>query len=139
MILHMAFPRFSADYLDISTNPLRNLDTPASLVLYLEDLKKYGTAAGRKRGTIYVLGNTGAGKSSLVNTFQEYVNNPSKQPSSKLTGDREELLETQILELSGDLNLEATATLNVDVKSMSGLQLVSLNKISQNVKYGLKF
>ena len=83
------------------TNPLKNLDTPASLVLYLEDLKKYGAAAGRKRGTVYVMGNTGAGKSSLVNTFQEYVNNPSEQPSSKLTGKSVELLQTQILELSG--------------------------------------
>ena len=63
-----------------------------------------------------------------MNTFQEYDNNPSEHPSSKLTGNSEGLLHTQILELSGDLNLETTAKLNVDLKTMPGLKLLSLNK-----------
>ena len=129
MILHMVFPKISADYLTISANPLRDLHTPASLLLYLTDLAKYGTAASKKRGTVYVLGNTGAGKSSLVNTFQEYVNNPpSEEPVSKLTGNSEELLRTKILELSANLDLETTEKLNVEVKVSEGLKLVSLIK-----------
>ena len=120
---------------DLTKNPLKNIDTPTSLVLYLKDLVKYGRAAHTKRGTIFIMGNTAAGKSSLVNTLKKYAENTSEKPEAVLTEKNQELLETQILDLVGDVRLKTTKKLKVDVNlnTLAKSKLISLEEDNEEV------
>ena len=134
VIMHFVFQDLPVVLPDISENPLQHLDTPTSLLLYLKDLMKYGAAANTKRGTVYVMGNTGSGKSSLVNTFQEYANRPSENPLPMLTGDNKELLETQILGLYSNINLKTTINFNIDVRAFGHLVVTTTTYSTTDTK-----
>ena len=101
---------------DISENPLSSLDTPESLLLYLKDLVKYGKASSMAHGTVFVMGNTNAGKTSLVHTLREYIKAPSDKPLPWLSQDHEQFLETKILDIHSDIDLKPTKKVKVEVK-----------------------
>ena len=61
-------------------NPLSSFDTPESLLLYVKDLVKHGKASTMAHGTVFVMGNTKAGKTSLVHTLKEFIKAPSDKP-----------------------------------------------------------
>ena len=52
---------------------------------FITALIKSGVAAEVERGLIFVVGNSGVGKTSLVNTLDHFVKNPTENPESKLT------------------------------------------------------
>ena len=84
--------------------------------VFIEDLLSSG-ATQEARATVCILGNTSAGKSSLVQTLREYCNNKSQEPRSILTGDpnNKQLLETKVLELIQDVKLNPSVKSDVKV------------------------
>ena len=69
---------------------------------YLEAVIKSGVATDARREMLYVLGNTGIGKTSLTETYKAFVENPDKTPESFLTQDHPQLLKTRIAEVHKD-------------------------------------
>ena len=103
----------------IKNNPELPVSTIKSLeeaCIYVEDLLKSG-ATQEAKTTICILGNTGAGKSSLVQTLREYCNNKDQEPKSILTGDpkNKHLLETKVLELVQDIKLQPSVKSTIKV------------------------
>ena len=58
----------------------------------------------------------GVGKTSLVNTFKRYVENPGEKPSSVLTQKSDKLIETQVLEFYDNLSMKQEQLLGVDLE-----------------------
>ena len=85
-------------------NPLSSFDTPESLLLYVKDLVKHGKASTMAHGTVFVMGNTKAGKTSLVHTLKEYIKAPSDKPVPWLSQDHEQFLETKIMDIHSDIS-----------------------------------
>ena len=75
-----------------------------------------------------------SGKSSLVNTFQEYVKRPSENSLPMLTGDNKELLETQILGLYSNINLKTTINFNIDVRAFGHLVVTTTTYSTTDTK-----
>ena len=48
----------------------------------------------------------GAGKTSLVNTLNKYIQNPTDNPESVLSEDNEDLIETKVLQIYDDITLK---------------------------------
>ena len=79
----------------------------------MEDVYRYVDAIASSgsteeaKGCVFVLGNTSSGKSSLVQTLQNYCNDRIKTPKPFLTGDEENKahLETRVLDIVGNLKL----------------------------------
>ena len=134
ILLHIVFPEHTDILPNKTRNPFKQLDTPQALKLYLTDAVKYGLKANKKRATIFIMGNTKTGKTSLVNTFKEYVEKPHEEPKPKLTQDHEELLETQILDLYGDISLQPKEKLKLNVRTtldqdeVEGVKLISIER-----------
>ena len=76
------------------------------------------------------MGNTNAGKSSLVNTFVRFMDNPSERPVSVLTQDHLDLKETEVTEIYDTAQLPGAQKLDVTLKTIdeeSKVQLVSFS------------
>ena len=58
----------------------------------------------------------GVGKTSLVNTFKRFVENPGEKPSSVLTQKSDKLIETQVLEFYDNLSMKQEQLLGVDLE-----------------------
>ena len=73
---------------------------------YVDAIASSGSTEEAK-GCVFVLGNTSSGKSSLVQTLQNYCNDRIKTPKPFLTGDEENKahLETRVLDIVGNLKL----------------------------------
>ena len=69
---------------------------------------------------VFVLGNTGTGKTSLVKTFESLVKSPSKEPTSVLTKPGDHLIETQVLEVYDELSMNKDKTYKVELEGNSG-------------------
>ena len=104
MILQHAVPS-QAESIDkvskLSLDKFRNINITKN---YLDAIIKSGIAS-TDRGIVFLVGNTGVGKSSLANTLKAYIEEPSKNPSSILAGEgqNKDLLETQVLEVYKDM------------------------------------
>ena len=95
------------------TNRFQSFD---EAYVFIEDLLSSG-ATQEAKTTVCILGNTSAGKSSLVQTLREYCNNKSQKPRSILTGDpqNKQLLETKVLELIQDVKLNPSVKSDIKV------------------------
>ena len=84
---------------------------------WVDDIVKTGAVQERKT-TVCVLGNTSAGKSSLIRTLESYCQDKGSKPKSVLTGDPKykSLIETKVMELVKDLQLEKRTQLRLDIK-----------------------
>ena len=88
--------------------PLKNFKSKAKISSYLDAVIKSGIAADIQHGIVFLVGNTGVGKSSLANTLKAYIENPTDNPRPILagTGKYKDLLETQVLEVYNKVPFE---------------------------------
>ena len=80
---------------------------------FTEAVIKSGLTADIERGVVFVLGNTGVGKTSLANTLKQFIDNPNRTPIPLLAGEHPDLLETEILEVYDEVSLEHDKELSV--------------------------
>ena len=85
--------------------PLDRFSNPKEVLTFTNALIESGIASQVERGLVFVLGNTNVGKTSLVNTFKNFVESPADEPASLLTEEGDNLIETQVLEVYDGLSL----------------------------------
>ena len=95
---------------EIQKNTVLELDDFKSwdeVYLYVDAIVTSGSSEEAK-GSVYVLGNTSVGKSSLVGTLRDYCKDTSKVPKPVLTGTDEhrDRLETRVLDLVDNVQLQ---------------------------------
>ena len=85
--------------------------------VFVDDIVKTGAVQERKT-TVCVMGNTSAGKSSLVRTLEKYCKDKKAKPEAVLTGDPKyrDLLETKVMELVKDVKLETKSGISLEIK-----------------------
>ena len=113
MILSHLFPRLSRKLKEISRIPLESFINSEDILNFLEAVIKSGLTADIERGVVFVLGNTGVGKTSLANTLKQFIDNPNQIPMPLLAGEHPDLLETEILEVYDEVSLEHDKELSV--------------------------
>ena len=87
-------------------------------LVFAEDIMNTGAVQERKT-TVCVLGNTSAGKSSLVRTLEKYSKDTKVKPEAVLTGDPKykDLIETKVLELVKGVELDTKSGLALKSES----------------------
>ena len=117
MVLQHALPKLAKGINRVSTMQLRNFLEKEKVAGYLEAVIKSGIAANIEHGIVFLVGNTGVGKSSLANTLKAYIEQPSDTPQSILAGkgDHKELIETQVLEIYQELQFHQDKSLSIKV------------------------
>ena len=145
-ILSQIFPEKLELLKTLSSSPMDNFESMADILRFVEAIIKSGLAAQKRNGLIFTLGNTGVGKSSLVNTVKRFVDNPTEDPCPVLAGEHKELLETQVLEIYQDIHLPSAKQFEVKVEDVfSKPVLLELNETiesakvaERNEKHGMK-
>ena len=85
-----------------------------------EDVNSYLEATDAHREMLYILGNTGIGKTSLTKSFLERPDNPE----SILTQDHPEELKTRIAEVHKDTMLPQISSETIQTEEKDGVLLV---------------
>ena len=98
MVLQQVLPRLAEDFKDVSRLPLDKFKSNFKIANYLDAVIKSGVAADIDHGIVFLVGNTGVGKTSLANTLKAYIEQLSDNPTSILagTGQYKDLIETQV-------------------------------------------
>ena len=91
---------------------------------YLEAVIKSGVATDANREMLYILGNTGTGKTSLTETYKSFLEDPNKDPTSVLTEDSPHLLRTRIAEVHKDAILPRIKTKTIQTEKKDDITLV---------------
>ena len=112
--------------------PLTRFSHPKEVLTFVNALIESGLAAQKDQGLVFVLGNTATGKTSLVNTFKDFVAHPSDKPCPVLTKPDDNLIETQVLEVYDGLSLNQEGTFEVDKTSLRPV-LVNLKEVKRTV------
>ena len=113
--------------------PLDRFSNPKEVLTFTEALIESGIASQVERGLVFVLGNTNIGKTSLVNTFKNFVESPSDEPASVLTEEDDNLIETQVLEVYDGLSLQQKKMFEVKTSGNSPV----LVKLEESMKSAL--
>ena len=100
LVLSLLFPELSSTIKPLSSIPVAKFKTPQEVEAIVDAFVTSGVAAQHDHGLVFVLGNTGSGKTSLTNTFKEFMESPTSTPKSVLTQDHKEMQETQVSEVS---------------------------------------
>ena len=108
MVLKQAFPNHAKEIRKISKLPLSKFKTSSEIGNYLDAVIKSGIAADIDRGVVFLVGNTGVGKSSLANTLKAFIENPSQKPTPILAGKGKykDLIETQVMEVYNEVTFQ---------------------------------
>ena len=122
MVLQQMLPNLTEECAAESKLLLEKFRSNFKIVNYLDAVIKSGVAADIEHGIVFLVGNTGVGKTSLANTLKAYVENPSDNPSSILagTGQYKNLIETQVLEVYKDVEFQQRQGLAVTLTSARG-------------------
>ena len=131
-ILAIILPDMRADLQGLTSTPLG--ETKEEVKSYLEAVIKSGVATNAHREMLYILGNTGAGKTSLTETYKSFLENPDKPPESKLTQDHKELLRTRIAEVHNDAIFPQSWIETIQIEDKGGISLV---RLESNVILGM--
>ena len=114
MVLSQLFPeltkKIEANYNNIN---LKSSKGPDGVLHYFDALIKSGVTENVDRGVVFVLGNTKVGKTSLVNTLRNFLENPDKKPEPVLADETNGLTETQVLEYYDKIKLQHSKKLSV--------------------------
>ena len=115
MILHLCCPDLRTECESISEIPLAGFNTLTRIQEYARNIMEFGVST-ETRGRIFILGNTGTGKTSLARTLK------NKDMQSFLTGDpaNKHLEKTKILEIHPDLKLKTILKEMVQEPSREG-------------------
>ena len=112
--------------------PWNRFSHPKEALTFVDALIESGVASQSEQGLVFVLGNTNTGKTSLVNTFKDFVAHPTENPRSVLTKPSDNLIETQVLEVYDGLSLKQEKDFKVELAATSGLPvLVNLKEIQK--------
>ena len=103
---------------ELTSTPLG--ETKEDVNSYLEAVIKSGVATDAHREMLYILGNTGIGKTSLTKSFLERPDNPE----SILTQDHPEQLKTRIAEVHKDTMLPQISSETIQTEEKDGVLLV---------------
>ena len=98
--LTVFLPNLREEIQGLTSTPLG--ETQEEVNSYLEALIKSGVATDAHREMLYLLGNTGTGKTSLTETYKAFFNRPEKIPEPFLTEDHPQLQNTKIADIHGD-------------------------------------
>ena len=122
MVLQQAVPRLSKVLNKISKLPLDKFQDRRTISNYLGAVIKSGVAANFDYGIVFLVGNTGVGKSSLANTLKAYLEQPSDNPSPILAGEgkHKDLIETQVLQVYPEVPFHRDDKLSIKVTSKEG-------------------
>ena len=136
MILNILFPSLSSKLKSISPIPLKSLPTSLDILSFIKAVIKSGLTADIESGVVFVLGSSGVGKTSLVNTLKRFIDNPQDVPIPVLSGDHQSLLETEILEVYDEISLQHDSELSVVItkkgKGASNIRLVDEDEEHNN-------
>ena len=135
MVLNLLFPSLSSKFKAISPSPLDSFTNTSSISNFIDAVIKSGLTADIERGVVFVLGNTGVGKTSLANTLKLFIDNPNETPMPVLAGEHPDLLETEILEVYDEISLEHNNELSV-VLTKIGEQASLIELSDDNTKAG---
>ena len=128
MILNILFPSLASKLKAFSPIPLNSFRTSLNILNFIKAVIKSGLTADVERGVVFVLGSSGVGKTSFVNTLKEFIDNPDKTPIPFLSGEHPDLLETEILEVYDEISLQQDRELSVVLtkkeKGASNIRLV---------------
>ena len=125
-------PNFAKALNALDHIPLARLSNPKEVLTFVDALIESGLADQSDQGLIFVLGNTNSGKTSLVNTFKDFVEHPSEKPRSVLTTPDDNLIETQVLEVYDGLSLKQENAFKVELAGTSPV-LVNLKEVKKTV------
>ena len=138
MILQQALPKLTSELRMVSNLKVTNFNNLNKIASYLDALVKTGIAADTQQGIVFLVGNTGVGKSSLANTLKAYIEAPSQKPTSILTGSKKHkhLIETQILEVYKDIQCQQDSRLSIKLvdEPESGPTLVEFVEETDTMK-----
>ena len=128
MILNIFFPSLGSKLKPISPIPLNSFSTYSDILSFIKAVIKSGLTADVERGVVFVLGSSGVGKTSLVNTLKRFIDNPEEVPIPVLSGEHQDLLETEILEVYDEISFQHDRELSVALtkkgKGASTIRLV---------------
>ena len=114
--------------------PWKRFSHPKEVLTFVDALIESGIASQSEQGLVFVLGNTNTGKTSLVNTFKDFVAHPTENPRSVLTKPSDNLIETQVLEVYDGLSLKQEKDFKVELATTSGLPvLVNLEETQKTM------
>ena len=114
--------------------PWKRFSHPKEVLTFVDALIESGIASQSEQGLLFVLGNTNTGKTSLVNTFKDFVAHPTENPRSVLTKPSDNLIETQVLEVYDGLSLKQEKDFKVELSTTSGLPvLVNLEETQKTM------
>ena len=106
---------------------MQDFKTPNAAFQYVDAIIESGAFTEAKT-TVCVLGNTNAGKSSLVRTLRDFCSNTTKNPIPNLTENNTEFLATKVLELVEDVDVKSQQVLELEIqpdKTQDKLSFVS--------------
>ena len=114
MLVKLCFPRMGlwcSQQTDIRLEGFRTLN---KIQDYLEAIIKFGVS-NQIHGRIFVLGNTGTGKTSIIHTLRAFGDSPDDN-QSVLTGDEQfkHLIETKVMDLVSDVKLFGNKSLSIE-------------------------
>jgi hypothetical protein len=114
MVINLCFPTLRTRCQSMCEVPLESFKTVTKIEQYAKAIETFGVTRDLL-GRLFVLGTTGAGKSSFMRTLQSYGQNP-KRPKRCLTGigTNQEFKETKFLELIEDVKLSGNAKINIE-------------------------
>ena len=114
--------------------PLNRLANPKEVLTFVDALIESDIASQSEKGLVFVLGNTNCGKTSLVNTFKDFVDNPAKELTPTLTHPGDSLIETQVLEVYDSLTEKPEKAYKVDLCTTSNApRVINLEEIKDAV------
>ena len=122
MTLQQVFPNLADDLNSLSKLSLENFKFNSQIESYLDAVIKSGIAADVDQGIVFLLGNTGVGKTSLTHTLKDFIEKPTDNPNSILAGigKYKSLLETQVLEAYEDVPFRANQKHSVKLTPSDG-------------------
>ena len=88
MVIHLCFPEVRSECRVVSDIPLAGFRSLSTIREYVNNIIDYGVSS-EVRGRIFIMGNTGTGKSSLAGTLKFFSDMPDDPPRRFLTGDPE--------------------------------------------------
>ena len=121
-------PEMREELQGLTSTPLG--ETKEDVNSYLEAVIKSDMATDAHREMLYVLGNTGSGKTSLTQTYKSFLETPDKPLESILTQDHPEQLKTRIAEVHNDTTLPQISSEQIKTENKDGDLLVSFKNIS---------
>ena len=120
--LAILLPDMREELQELTSTPLG--ETREDVNSYLEAVIKSGVATDAHREMLYVLGNTGTGKTSLTGTYKAFLEMPDKLPEAILTEGHPELLKTRIAEVHKDTILPQISSETLQTEEKDGVLLV---------------